>query len=66
MTAAPPTVRDPRMAEVVLATDLDGTFLGGSDEERSRLYAAIDANRDHGELVEEFRKRVSRDPIKRA
>lgn len=41
----------PSHAEVVLATDLDGTFLGGSDEERSRLYRAIDANRDKVALV---------------
>lgn len=29
----------------VLATDLDGTFLGGSDEERRRLYSWIEDNR---------------------
>lgn len=51
MTA--PTHRrvDPSRADVVLATDLDGTFLGGTDEERSRLYSAIDANRDRVSLV---------------
>lgn len=41
----------PSQADVVLATDLDGTFLGGNDEERSRLYSAIDANRDKVALV---------------
>jgi HAD superfamily hydrolase (TIGR01484 family) len=30
----------------VLATDLDGTFLGGSAEDRSRLYGWIEENRD--------------------
>ncbi len=30
----------------VLATDLDGTFLGGSDADRKRLYNWIEANRD--------------------
>lgn len=30
----------------VLATDLDGTFLGGSDEDRRRLYGWIEDNRD--------------------
>ncbi|KGF66971.1 alpha,alpha-trehalose-phosphate synthase [Hoeflea sp. BAL378] len=29
----------------VLATDLDGTFLGGSDEDRQRLYGWIEDNR---------------------
>ena len=29
-----------------LATDLDGTFLGGSDQKRARLYDWIEANRD--------------------
>jgi len=31
---------------LVLATDLDGTFLGGSDEERRTLYEAIHARED--------------------
>jgi len=31
---------------LILATDLDGTFLGGSDDERRRLYRMIDARRD--------------------
>lgn len=35
----------------VLATDLDGTFLGGSDEDRSRLYGWIEANRDSVGLI---------------
>jgi HAD superfamily hydrolase (TIGR01484 family) len=30
---------------LVLATDLDGTFLGGSDDARQRLYGWIEANR---------------------
>ena len=41
----------PSKADVVLATDLDGTFLGGTDEERTALYSAIDANRDRISLV---------------
>lgn len=41
----------PSTCDVVLATDLDGTFLGGSDAERSKLYAAIEANRDRVTLV---------------
>ena len=35
----------------VLATDLDGTFLGGSDEDRSRLYGWIEDNRDTVGLI---------------
>ena len=35
----------------VLATDLDGTFLGGSDEDRQRLYSWIEANRDTVGLI---------------
>jgi len=31
--------------QFVLATDLDGTFLGGSGEDRKRLYDWIEANR---------------------
>ena len=31
---------------LVLATDLDGTFLGGSEEERGALYAALEARDD--------------------
>lgn len=41
----------PSKADVVLATDLDGTFLGGTDEERTALYSAIEANRDKISLV---------------
>ncbi|ETA53892.1 HAD family hydrolase [Ponticoccus alexandrii] len=37
-----PVIADRRM---VLATDLDGTFLGGSDEARARLYQWIEENR---------------------
>lgn len=49
---APSTHRpDPTRADVVLATDLDGTFLGGTDDERTKLYSAIDANRDRVALV---------------
>ncbi len=36
---------------LVLATDLDGTFLGGSDEARARLYGWIEANRASVGLV---------------
>ncbi|WP_342069503.1 HAD-IIB family hydrolase [Yoonia algicola] len=35
----------------VLATDLDGTFLGGSDDQRAGLYNWIAANRDHVGLI---------------
>ncbi|MHA6323733.1 HAD-IIB family hydrolase [Roseivivax sp. CAU 1753] len=35
----------------VLATDLDGTFLGGSDADRKRLYGWIEANRETIGLV---------------
>ena len=35
----------------VLATDLDGTFLGGTEEDRRDLYAFIEANRDSVGLV---------------
>lgn len=37
--------------QFVLATDLDGTFLGGSDAERAALYRAIGASRDRMGLV---------------
>lgn len=36
---------------LVLATDLDGTFLGGSDEQRAQLYRWIDTHRAHVTLV---------------
>lgn len=35
----------------VLATDLDGTFLGGSDDQRAGLYNWIAANRDEVGLI---------------
>ncbi|WP_300033690.1 HAD-IIB family hydrolase [uncultured Roseobacter sp.] len=37
--------------DLVLATDLDGTFLGGTDEERSRFYNWIEANRSRVGLI---------------
>lgn len=37
--------------QFVLATDLDGTFLGGSEEDRSRLYGWIEANRETVGLI---------------
>lgn len=36
---------------LVLATDLDGTFLGGSEDARQRLYSWIEANRDEVGLI---------------
>lgn len=36
---------------LVLATDLDGTFLGGSREDRARLYRWIEDNRDRVGLI---------------
>ena len=36
---------------LTLATDLDGTFLGGSDTARARLYDWIEANRDSVGLI---------------
>ncbi len=36
---------------LVLATDLDGTFLGGDDTAREGLYGWIDANRDQVGLI---------------
>lgn len=38
-------------AQFVLATDLDGTFLGGSDEEREALYHLIRTNRSQMLLI---------------
>jgi len=46
-SAPPPIAQKP----LVLATDLDGTFLGGTDEARARLYGWIEANRDKVGLV---------------
>jgi HAD superfamily hydrolase (TIGR01484 family) len=37
--------------DLVLATDLDGTFLGGSDADRARFYAWINANRARVGLI---------------
>jgi hydroxymethylpyrimidine pyrophosphatase-like HAD family hydrolase len=37
--------------DMVLATDLDGTFLGGSDKEREQFYAWIESNRDRVGLI---------------
>ena len=37
--------------DYALATDLDGTFLGGSQADRRALYAAIDARRDRMGLI---------------
>lgn len=37
--------------EMVLATDLDGTFLGGTDEDRKAFYAFIESNRDRVGLI---------------
>lgn len=37
--------------QLVLATDLDGTFLGGTDDERRQLYRWIEANRTKVGLI---------------
>ncbi|KAJ9456903.1 Glucosylglycerol-phosphate synthase [Diplonema papillatum] len=37
--------------KIVLATDLDGTLLGGTAEEKARLYSLLEANRDKLVLV---------------
>jgi HAD superfamily hydrolase (TIGR01484 family) len=37
--------------DLVLATDLDGTFLGGTKEDRSRFYEWIEAHRDRVGLI---------------
>ena len=37
--------------DFVLATDLDGTFLGGTDADRASFYAWIEAHRDRVGLV---------------
>lgn len=37
--------------QLVLATDLDGTFLGGSDADRARFYDWIQAHRDEVGLI---------------
>ncbi len=43
--------RDIATCRFVLATDLDGTFLGGSDADRGTLYNWIEANRDTVGLI---------------
>ncbi|WP_353472250.1 HAD-IIB family hydrolase [Salipiger sp. H15] len=43
--------RDIATCRFVLATDLDGTFLGGSDEDRQTLYDWIEANRETVGLI---------------
>lgn len=40
-----------READLILATDLDGTFLGGSDAERRQLYDWIEAHRAKVALI---------------
>ncbi|MFA8386963.1 MAG: HAD-IIB family hydrolase [Pelagibaca sp.] len=37
--------------EMVLATDLDGTFLGGTDQDRKAFYAFVEKNRDRIGLI---------------
>jgi HAD superfamily hydrolase (TIGR01484 family) len=37
--------------ELVLATDLDGTFLGGPEEDRAQFYRWIEANRERVGLI---------------
>ena len=46
--ASPGALTDRRF---VLATDLDGTFLGGSDVDRAALYGWIEANREEVGLI---------------
>lgn len=47
------TFRKPHIAkkDMVLATDLDGTFLGGSDEDRDTFYAWLQSERDRIGLI---------------
>lgn len=45
---APTTIRG---WQFVLATDLDGTFLGGTEADRAALYRAIEARRDRMGLI---------------
>ncbi|MFN4100921.1 MAG: HAD family hydrolase [Pararhodobacter sp.] len=47
-TKTRPALSDRRFT---LATDLDGTFLGGTDEDRAQLYGWIEANRDSIGLI---------------
>jgi len=53
MTSTAPTAAPVDLSDraLVLATDLDGTFLGGSDAARAKLYSWIEANRDHVGLI---------------
>ena len=51
-SSRPPARRvAPKDKRFVLATDLDGTFLGGSDTDRRTLYGWIEENRDTVGLV---------------
>ncbi|MBD3624798.1 MAG: HAD-IIB family hydrolase [Rhodobacteraceae bacterium] len=45
MTRHPRTAKDLEKKRFVLATDLDGTFLGGAESDRRRLYEWIEDNR---------------------
>lgn len=51
MTSAPHEARDLSTRKFVLATDLDGTFLGGSEDDRHRLYNWIEDNRETVGLI---------------
>jgi len=51
MTSDASQASDYSTKPLVLATDLDGTFLGGSDVERQRLYTWIEANRHEVGLI---------------
>ncbi len=42
---------NPSKATFALATDLDGTFLGGTDADRTALYDWIEARRDSVSLI---------------
>ncbi|MGB0669888.1 MAG: HAD family hydrolase [Rhodospirillales bacterium] len=51
-SAETPDHRSPTAAwRFILATDLDGTFLGGSEDDRKALYGALERNRDRLGLV---------------
>ncbi len=39
-------VKELKNKQLLLATDLDGTFLGGTDQQREALYTYVDDNRD--------------------
>ncbi len=47
-TADTPAIKD---KELVLATDLDGTFLGGTAEDRAKFYEWIEAHRERVGLI---------------